>query len=162
LHKKRKVSFLKYDISLLTVANPTFNICDISLWTYPLLQSFVLCLFSIVLVDLDSAVPYVSSNVPFSYALFRRLFHSDTMNIIYERWLYTFQSSFKLGLKQIAKIFYQDDTIKDVIYIITIPTIKPAIRDVFNQVFFLLSSTCILPPRMLMLSAIQEIIENTT
>jgi hypothetical protein len=50
------------------------------------------------------------------------------MNIIYERWLYTFQSSFKLGLKQIAKIFYQDDTIKDVIYIITIPTIKPAIR----------------------------------
>jgi len=31
--------FLRYDTSLLTVANPTCNTCDISLWLYPLLQS---------------------------------------------------------------------------------------------------------------------------
>ena len=31
--------FLRYDMSLLTVASPTCNVCDISLWLYPLLQS---------------------------------------------------------------------------------------------------------------------------
>jgi hypothetical protein len=48
-------------MSLFTVANPTWSICDISLWLYPLLQSFALYPFAIVPVAvvavLDFAVP---------------------------------------------------------------------------------------------------------
>lgn len=58
---------------------------------------------------------------------------------------------------------YQDDTMSDVTYIITIPTIKPEINGVFNHVFFrFLSSTCAFPLALLLLSDIQETIENIT
>jgi len=61
------------------------------------------------------------------------------------------------------KIFYQDDAMSDVTYIITIPIIKPETNDVFSQVFFcFLSSTCAFPLLMLLLSNIQETIENIT
>jgi hypothetical protein len=58
--------------------------------------------------------------------------------------------------------YCQDDTSKDVAYIITIPTMNPAIKDVFTQSFFL-PALFLLSSILLLLSfTIQDIMEMTT